>query len=155
MEKLMIKDLKKCNREVDGILSMAKYNELGKYHSQTIVRRFDKWNKAKEIAGLAIYNREGKIEDDEILGDIKRVAEKIDKNITKRDYNKHGKFSSVTISNHFGSWNKAKKEIGLEINNYNSKEVHQFCRDCMEYEDCNIELQDCEYYDYYKEEVVG
>ena len=144
-KKLMIKDLKRCDREVDGILSMAKYNELGKYHSQSIVKVFNKWNKAKEIAGLAIYNREGKIKDDEILDDIKRVAEKLDENITKREYDKHGKFTSVTVRNHFGSWDKAKKEIGLEINNSNSKEVHQFCRDCIE-ENCAIDIEDCEHW---------
>ena len=142
-KKLMIQDLKRCDREVDGILTMSKYNELGKYHPQTITKNFDKWNKAKEIAGLAIYNREGKIKDDEILNDIKRVAEKLDKNITKRGYDKHGKFTSVTARNHFGSWDKAKKEIGLE--NYNSKEVHQFCKDCIE-ENCTIDIEDCKYW---------
>jgi 5-methylcytosine-specific restriction endonuclease McrA len=54
--------------------------------------------------------------DQELLGDMNRVASKL--GVTKlvsREYDENGKFSSKQIEKRFGSWNKALVKAGLEI----------------------------------------
>lgn len=49
-----------------------------------------------------------------LIADLLRVSKEIGKNqITFREYNRSGKYSSSTISVRFGSWNKALKSAGL------------------------------------------
>jgi hypothetical protein len=54
----------------------------------------------------------------ELLADLQRAAEAAGtKSIGGRLYPKYGKYSVVTVSKRFGSWNKALTEAGLEISN--------------------------------------
>ncbi|PJZ66062.1 hypothetical protein CH371_11145 [Leptospira wolffii] len=57
------------------------------------------------------------IPDEDLLEDLKRVANKLQStNLSSRDYNnKGGKFTSGTISNRFGGWNKALEKAGLGL----------------------------------------
>lgn len=65
------------------------------------------------------------ISDQELLNDIKRVADFLGTNVLSRDaYNKHGKYSSTTIARHFGSWNLALKKIGLIPAHSGTKNVY-------------------------------
>jgi hypothetical protein len=66
--------------------------------------------------------------DEELLADMKNVAEKLrtDK-LTVRDYDEHGKFSSPTVKSRFGSWNTALEKIGLIVSVYpNASEKELF-----------------------------
>ncbi len=57
----------------------------------------------------------------ELLGDLQRAAEAAGtKSISSRLYPRFGRYSAITVSKRFGSWNQALKEAGLEILN----EVH-------------------------------
>ena len=52
---------------------------------------------------------------DEIISEIKRIAALLgQKFLKKSDFQKHAKMSSSTARYHFGSWNDAVKEAGLE-----------------------------------------
>lgn len=62
-----------------------------------------------------------KIETDDLLEDLKRVAEELDKTPSINEYNKHGEYSNCTITNRFGSWNEAMAAIGLEQNERKTK----------------------------------
>jgi len=56
------------------------------------------------------------VPDQELLDDLKRVANKLGKKyLTKRDYDGPGKYSSGTIQRRFGVWNKALDRAGLEL----------------------------------------
>ena len=54
----------------------------------------------------------------ELLDELKRVSEEYcdGKTPTSIKMEEHGKYSSVTYANRFGSWNKALKKAGLSIN---------------------------------------
>lgn len=64
---------------------------------------------------LKEFNRN--IPDNELLEDVKRVAEKLGLNkISSRQYDSNGgKFTSGTIGVRFGSWNKAIEKAGLNL----------------------------------------
>ncbi|MEQ8360386.1 MAG: HNH endonuclease [Cytophagales bacterium] len=55
------------------------------------------------------------ISDEELLADMKKVQKSINKPLSRNKYNELGKFSSSTIENRFGTWNKALIEAGLSI----------------------------------------
>ena len=54
--------------------------------------------------------------DQELLDDLKNVADKLGRdNLTGREYDEFGKYSSATIANRFGKWNNALEKAGLKI----------------------------------------
>jgi 5-methylcytosine-specific restriction endonuclease McrA len=71
--------------------------------------------------------------DQELLDDLKKVAEKLGRdNIIMREYDEHGKYSSATISNRFKKWNNALEKAGLKITfipNISEKELFENLED--------------------------
>lgn len=54
------------------------------------------------------------ITDEELLEDLKRVAELLGLDrLSQSDYGKHGKYSASTIERRFGGWNQAVMRVGL------------------------------------------
>ncbi|MFI5137884.1 MAG: homing endonuclease associated repeat-containing protein [Sphingobacteriales bacterium] len=67
--------------------------------------------------------------DKELLDDLKRVADKLGKNnLTQREYDEPGKYSSRTVQKRFKNWNNALQKAGLEITvqqNISDKELYE------------------------------
>ncbi|MGA2798664.1 MAG: HNH endonuclease [Thermoguttaceae bacterium] len=62
---------------------------------------------------LEPYNRN--VSDDELLEDLKRVAEEIGKrSVTIDEYNEKGRFHNTTLTRRFGTWFTTLKKAGLE-----------------------------------------
>lgn len=66
--------------------------------------------------------------DEQLLDDIKRVAQGLEKNsITRDEYDSYGKYHSGTIRKRFGGWLKALEKAGLEkTRDYNIDNVDLF-----------------------------
>lgn len=59
------------------------------------------------------------ISDEELLADVKRVANSLNVNsMTQKDYKKQGKYGLNTFRRHFGSWNKVLELCGMQANVY-------------------------------------
>lgn len=57
------------------------------------------------------------ITDKMLLDDLKHAANELGcERLTKRDYQKVGKYNTTTIRNRFGSWNAALRHAGLKLN---------------------------------------
>ncbi len=59
------------------------------------------------------------VSDDELIQDLIAADTKLrlhGKNLTSRSYNEVGKYSSTTITTHFGSWNKGLRKAGIATN---------------------------------------
>jgi hypothetical protein len=67
--------------------------------------------------------------DQELLDDIKKAADKLGRNnITSREYDEIGKYTSGTIHRRFGNWNTALEKAGLELTinrNVSEKELFE------------------------------
>jgi hypothetical protein len=67
--------------------------------------------------------------DQELLDDLKRVADKLGRNnLTSREYDENGKYTSGTIHRRFENWNKALQKAGLELTvnrNISEKDLFQ------------------------------
>jgi len=60
-------------------------------------------------------SKEKQYSEEELLEDLKRVAMELGESPTQRQYSEHGQYSVEPFRNRFQTWNKAKKEAGLEV----------------------------------------
>lgn len=106
----LLLDLIKTNRRTEGeTLTKKQYLKHGDYNPWQAVNRFGSWHNAKASAG--IYKRDidkTRITDKQLLKDIKRVHDQLDKQVTVEDYKKHGTYSISTIYNRFPSFTSAR-----------------------------------------------
>jgi len=68
------------------------------------------------MTGFELEEFHRDIPDEELLNDLHNVAKTLEKQkLTSREYDKHGRFSSSTVSSRFGGWNAALSASGLNI----------------------------------------
>lgn len=95
-------------------VSQKDYKEHGRFNCDTLTRRFGSWADVLKKAGLEVENYHF-ISDDELLSDLKKVADSLNKkSVTQLEYKKLGKYSPDAIKDHFGSWFTALEKVGLE-----------------------------------------
>ncbi len=71
--------------------------------------------------------------DKDLLGDLKKVAERIHKrSVTRAEYEKYGVFSSTTLENRFKTWTKALLKAGLEVNQHRNISMEQLLENIAE-----------------------
>ncbi len=100
-------------------LSRTTYNKHGKYHCDTIAKRFGGWNKALEIIGLSVYKHDGRKHvncesDEEFFRDMNAIALQLHKSsITTGEYEQLGQYNKSSILRKYGSWNVILEKAGL------------------------------------------
>ena len=87
----------------------------GAYSIGTFERRFGSWNTALERAGFDLHNRTN-IPRDELLDELTRLSDALDRTPTSIDMESSGRFAHATYSSTFGSWNDAIREANLTVN---------------------------------------
>ncbi len=113
----LLDDLKTVAKRLNkGSLTIEEYNKYGKFHNTTYSNRFGSWIKALSSAGLETHRSNKKLSKNEIIDDIKLVAQKLQKDtLTTFEYDANGKYSATGISHSFdGSWLKALNAAGLK-----------------------------------------
>ena len=111
----LIDELLRVADEVGGTPTKTDIDELGAYSAKTYRDRFGSWNAALEAAGLEL-NHEMNIDRDALIDELLRVADEVGGPPTVADMNELGAYSVHPYKNHFGSWNAALTEAGLELN---------------------------------------
>lgn len=100
-------------------LIQKEYKEHGRFSYSTVTRRLGSWINVMALAGLEISNYH-KIEDAELLEDLKKVANALNKkSLTESEYRTLGKYSTDPFYR-FGSWNFALEKAGLEKSRNNN-----------------------------------
>ena len=113
--------LKKADRLTDENLGFNEYQSIEISPSaQTIIRIFDSWNKAKNEADLNTETVSGnKYSDEECLEAIREADNNIDQNLSIPLYKELDiEPSARQISERFGSWNEAKMEAGVPVDEH-------------------------------------
>jgi len=72
---------------------------------------------AKHTPHVVANGKERRIDDEELLADIRRVAKCVDGPLSENQYDKRGEFSRNTAKRHFGTWRDALAEAGVEDSN--------------------------------------
>ncbi len=104
----LIKELQSIADQLGRPPSLREIDELSSYSRTTYQDRFESWNNAVEEAGLEPeHSSTANIEDRELLEELNRLAENLDRTPRQRDMEQQGKYSVTTYQNRFGSWNEA------------------------------------------------
>lgn len=115
-EEELLEELHRLKKQLSKSPEAQDMTDYGKYGENTYLRRFGSWNEALEKAGLTI-NKTGKVSNEELKNELLKLAEEESdgKYLPASLMREKGKFSSNVYESRFGSWNKALKEVGLEI----------------------------------------
>lgn len=87
----------------------------GAYSVGTFTRAFESWNGALSAAGFDPHNRTN-IPNEELLAELKRLSDGLNRTPRAVDMEAKGKFSYKIYQQKFGSWNAAIREVHLEVN---------------------------------------
>ncbi|SFR97261.1 hypothetical protein SAMN05216559_1819 [Halomicrobium zhouii] len=103
----------------NGCFSGKGVEQIGFQQSRSIVyiRRFGCWNDALQEIGLT-PNRPGSISKEQLLTELKRVAEDLGKTPTREEFDACSRYSAGTYYGQFKGWNEALKTVGLEPNRH-------------------------------------
>jgi hypothetical protein len=89
-------------------VTIAEYEQLGKYHPSTLQRRFRSWFNVLEVAGLKESRSRLNISDAELFDNIKDVWIALERQPKYDEFKTPlSKYSAGTYENRFGSWRKA------------------------------------------------
>lgn len=98
----------------DGSAPRAKdMSERGEYSHSTYENRFGTWNEALEEAGFNL-NREYGIAEEDLLEEIKRLAEELGRPPTRNEIDEEGVYRSASYDNKFETWTSAVEEAGFD-----------------------------------------
>lgn len=119
-EKELLADLIRVSQIVGrNQISTKEYNQLGIFTSSTYKNRFGSFAIALEKAGLSPLNNRN-ISKEELIDDLSRViTETGNKQISREEYIKRGKYSFEPFRRVFKTWSNAITEVGLTPRNYN------------------------------------
>ncbi len=100
----------------------ADFDKYSKLHPATLNRRFGSWQSALERANLGHLFRKHhwrSMSDDDLLGELRRVAALIEAPVlTTDEFSKHSEVSVGVFKGRFGGWRKALARAGLEQMDY-------------------------------------
>lgn len=118
-EKELLEDLIRVSQKVGrSQISTKEYNQLGIYTSSTFKNRFGSFNLALEKTGLSPLNNRN-VPKEKLTDDLLRVIEETgNKQISKQEYLKNGKYSFEPFKRIFKTWSNVLLEIGLTPRNY-------------------------------------
>lgn len=114
----LLDDLTRVAEKVDRAPTQEDYNEHGTYSTPTYHRRFGSWMAALTAAGHDPENRRGRgyrRSRSELLTEMDRLADELDRPPTMDEMETVGAFSPRTYINRFGSWTDALEAAGLSM----------------------------------------
>lgn len=108
-------EIRRLNEEYGRPPTAKEMERDGAYSVGTFSRAFGSWNEALSDAGFDPHNRND-IPDEELLAELKRLADELGRTPTAVDMESMGEFGHATYENSFGSWNTAITEANLDVN---------------------------------------
>ncbi len=109
--------LRQFHKETGRSPMVKDFNNSSRYPSySTYICRFGSWSKAIEIAGLLNNRNTVRITDNELLGYLKQFHKDNGRPPMWNDFIDNSKYPSITTyRKRFGSWQKALKLVGLDV----------------------------------------
>ncbi len=114
----LIQDVKNAAKKAGrNTITMAEYDNFGKYSSSTLQRRFRSWFHVLEKAGLQASRSEINIPDEDLLTNIKDLWISLGRQPKYDEIKKpRSKYSAGTYERRFGSWRNALEAFIAYIN---------------------------------------
>lgn len=106
-DEALVQEIERVAKKLGEAPGFSDMEELGKYDPTTYDRHFGSWNKALKAAGFEPNTRGSSISEEELLNEIVRLSEELEKPPSARDMDTEGKYSSATYQRQFESWSAA------------------------------------------------
>ena len=121
----LIRDVKNVAKQMEkDTVSIAEYNQYGKYHSTTILNRFSSWFNVLEKAGLQESCTKANVPDEKLFDNLFNVWTKLERQPKSKEFKKPlSKYSIHPYLRKFGTWQNALEAFIEFINNAVSKEL--------------------------------
>lgn len=115
-DKKLTKDINRVAAKIGHAPSQSEYEHHGEYGVNTHIQRQGSWLNAIKQAGLERSSPPGRgATKNEILADIKRVAQETSAPMSTSLYEEHGVYSTSTIYRRLNGWNTALRSVGVEV----------------------------------------
>lgn len=108
-------ELQRLKDELGHVPERREMDDEGEFDSTTYMSTFGTWNDALREADLTL-NKRRNIPDSDLLAELRRLADVLDRTPIRDDMESQGKFSYSVYTHRFGSWNDALIEAGLDPN---------------------------------------
>jgi hypothetical protein len=106
-------ELQRVADKVGESPSQKQFNTHGKWTHQVVYERFGSWNNGLKACGLDTQ-RDDRIPDEQLLSDIRRVAEVVGSVPSQHDYHERGEHGLSVVKRRFGNWATAVRKAGFE-----------------------------------------
>lgn len=110
---MLLTAMKRVADELGHPPTKREMGTYGEFSPVTYRHRFGSWNTALEAAGFEPHQPMGKISEDELISELRRLGEINDQTPTSTDMDQDGEFSAGTYFNRFGSWAAALEAAGF------------------------------------------
>ncbi|QLH78274.1 HNH endonuclease [Halosimplex rubrum] len=116
----LLNRLRKFAEKLGRPPSQSEMDDSGPHASKTYGNRFGSWNNALQAAGLQTGTNDPNgrpvTPEEDLLTDLKSVADIVGGTPSEREYSTHGEYSVKTYCKRFGGWNSALRAAGFEPN---------------------------------------
>jgi 5-methylcytosine-specific restriction endonuclease McrA len=114
----LLADLRQVASELNKTtISIAEYNEHGKYHFSTYYEKFGNWPSALEKAGLEKTGKGMNVPEEELFKNLEEIWIKLGRQPRPLEVQKPlSKYHACTYARHFGTWRKALEAFVAYIN---------------------------------------
>jgi hypothetical protein len=100
----------------------AQMDAHGRYSHRPYYTAFGSWNAALRAAGF-VPNHENDVADEDLLDELRRLDDELNRTPRSEDMADHGAFDPSTYYRHFGSWPDAKAAAGLDPTTTTSRRI--------------------------------
>lgn len=107
-------ELQRLAEEIGDTPTSRQMDEQGAYSSEAYRRHFGSWNSALEAIGHEPHHEFTPVSTDELLTDLDRLSEELNRRPTATDAIEHGVHGLATYQRRFGSWREAVEAAGFD-----------------------------------------
>lgn len=109
-------EIRRLHRETGETPTIDTLKQMGQYSVYSYYNKFDSWKAALEECGFTTETGGVEYTDDELLEELRRLAEELGRTPTAEQMGNHGKYSPTAYKQHFDTWNNAVQKAELEPN---------------------------------------
>jgi len=113
-DEVLIDELRRLSQALHRPPKLREMETRGKYGASTYIEHFGSWNNALRAAGFEPYcKRKRRLSDEELLDDLRDLADELGHPPTTREIQHHGDHSSTTYTSRFGGIEEARSRANL------------------------------------------
>lgn len=116
----VIADIQRVDYQLDGVVTVREYIEYGDYSFEVVRNKWETWRQALAEGELIQSREDYQVQPDELVADVERVGEMLERRPTREDYITYGGYSIEEFNEAMG-WTAALALAGYDPPNRGRK----------------------------------